>query len=670
MQRRLGLLLSVFAITLMVPLRASQPEESLLPVKVPEAAPGKRGIRNPISLRQIRNIIGTAEDGSGLLLDLEDERLFGTIYSGPYPFEARESDYDYMRFRLKAPLKKGRGVIPCTEFIDEAKVNANDWPLPHMTVAYRLELYQRQKNAPAKSLGFYDSLVSFEEVTSKDKQGNPQKTVSRTLTILEGPFVSLLTSDDPTSALVTWQTDQSCTCLLQIQPVNVKVTSQNVGESPVSQWTQKASPDQTFFQHEMKLTGLRPDTEYRYTLHCQTSMGQTAAMGPYTFRTAPLPGQGRIVFAFASDSREGVGGGEEAVMGHNARVLKHIAQTAYRRGAQFFLFGGDLVNGYTTATEDFRLQMRAWKQSLAGFWRGRPVYPVMGNHEALLNKRKDISFDKWPYATDSAEAVFAEQFWNPTNGPVPSDPRRPPYRENVFRLQYGPVLCLGYNNNYWWTTNNKCAAVGGSPEGYLLDDQLTWIEAELSRAEQNPSIRYIVVYAQEPVFPCGGHVKDCMWWRGDNTLRAHTHRNGRIIPEEAGMIEVRNRFWQALATSTKVAAVLSGDEHEYHRLLVDDTTPVGVMALDDTNKNNKLDDGRLSPNPAFKHPVWHITAGTAGAPYYAREETPWQPVILSSQTGYCLFEATSEEGGRLSLTFYAITGQEIDHVADLMAVKQ
>lgn len=200
-----------------------------------------------------------------------------------------------------------------------------------------------------------------------------------------------------------------------------------------------------------------------------------------------------------------------------------------------------------------------------------------------------------------------------------------------------------------------------------MEDQLSWIERRLEKAEADPSIKYIVMYAQEPVFPCGGHVKDCMWWNGDNTLRAWTYTGNKLVAQGRGMIDIRNRFWMAIARSSKVAAVLSGDEHEYHRLRVDKNTPVGVMARDDLNRNNKLDDGRISPNPAFEHPTWHVTAGTAGAPYYAREETPWTPTILSSQAGYCLFQATAE---KISLTFYAMTGQVVDHVDDLMAIKK
>jgi hypothetical protein len=178
-------------------------------------------------------------------------------------------------------------------------------------------------------------------------------------------------------------------------------------------------------------------------------------------------------------------------------------------------------------------------------------------------------------------------------------------------------------------------------------------------------VRFVVLYAQEPVFPCGGHVGDAMWWGGDNNLRAHSRQGRRMAPESTGMIEARNRFWSAVSRCGKAAAVLAGDEHEYHRLLVDDSTPVGVYPADDTNGDGVLD--RYSPNPDFVNPTYQLTAGTAGAPYYARQHTPWTPQKLSSQTGYILFRT---DGQRLAATFYSVTGQAVDHVADLMAVKR
>lgn len=427
-------------------------------------------------------------------------------------------------------------------------------------------------------------------------------------------------------------------------------------------------------RHEALVTDLQASSDYEYYVLCSNEAGQKTESRVYAFRTAPgrtTPGFGKkIRFAFVSDSREGVGGGEQTYMGHNFAILSKIALDAHRRGADFFLFGGDLVNGYTTEPEDFRLQLRGWKQSLAGFWRTKPVYPAMGNHETLLNCYGDgsedgICLDKWPYQTQSAEAIFAHEFYNPTNGPEASDPRRPTYKENVYHFRYGPVLLIAFNNNYWWTTNDKVQNYGGSPEGYMMGDQLEWVENVLNQAEKDRDIRYIILFAQEPVFPCGGHVKDAMWYNGNNNIRAATSYDGEtVVPEREGMIEARNRFWEAIAKSSKVAAVLAGDEHEYHRLLVDKTTPVGVYPEDDTNNDGVLD--TFSSNPEFDHPTWQITAGTGGAPYYSREETPWQPVYLSSQAGYCMFEADAK---KISMTYYSITGQVVDYVENLMEVK-
>jgi hypothetical protein len=176
-------------------------------------------------------------------------------------------------------------------------------------------------------------------------------------------------------------------------------------------------------------------------------------------------------------------------MGHNRHVLSRVAQDAYRRGAHFFLFGGDLINGYTSSRDDFRLQLKGWKQTMAGFWRSRPVYPAMGNHEALLNVFDDgstygIALDQWPYATHSAEAVFADAFWNPQNGPQsrPTD-RRPALQGKRLLVSVRAGRLRGLQQQLLVDDQRKCVRpYGGAPEGYMLDDQLRWIETTLNRS--------------------------------------------------------------------------------------------------------------------------------------------------------------------------------------------
>jgi hypothetical protein len=229
------------------------------------------------------------------------------------------------------------------------------------------------------------------------------------------------------------------------------------------------------------------------------------------------------------------------------------------------------------------------------------------------------------------------------------------------------VQFIALNNNYWWTTDDKTDEFGGSPEGYMLDDQLDWMERRLRLAGRDDSVAHVVLFMQEPVFPAGGHVGDAMWHGGDNNVRAYArNREGDLEPAGPGVIEVRNRFWRAVSRSSKVAAVLVGDEHAYHRMLVDRETPVGVPARDDPDGDGVLE--RCSPNPEFQHPVWQICAGNAGAPWYAREETPWEVERYVSRTGYLLFEATRD---KLSMTAYALRGDAVmDRVDDLSAVKR
>ncbi len=659
---RKALLLALLVIIsgLQLELRADDPN---LPVKIPNMTAISSNIRNPVTFEMIHNITGPASDKSGFELDLKDTSLQGMIYSGPYPFESKEADYDYARYRLKSPLVDGKGTVLCQDFFLQPKINANDWPQPVMTVAYRLEMYRSQPGGRMQWLGFYDSFLSFRIVNVQRNDAGEiiEYDLEKAPTVLEGPFVNLLVSDKPGQALICWETDTPCDARLFLRAS---------GQTQSKTAYISAEPAR---KHEAFFDNLETDREYHYMVELSHE-GSQYRQPWYSFRTAPAAGEGEVCFVFASDSREGVGGGEQNYRGCNFEVLSRIGVKAYREGADFILFGGDLVNGYTSETEDFRLQLQGWKQALAGFWRGAAVYPCMGNHETLLNKfsetqsddwRSVVALDKWPYATDSAEAIFAEQFWNPTNGPEVSDERRPTYKENVFSFQYGPVLCIAFNNNYWYTANAFVQLYGGSPEGYIMKDQMRWIENELERATQDESIKYVVLFAQEPVYPCGGHVKDCMWWNGNNNYRAYTFHDGELLAAEEGMIEVRNRFWRAVSRCPKAAVVLAGDEHEYHRLLVDRTTPVGVMAQDDTDGDGILD--KYSPNPEFLYPTWQITAGTAGAPYYAREKTPWEPDLLSSQTGYCVFHA---DQNRISLTFYTMTGQKLDFIEDLMAVKK
>jgi len=469
-------------------------------------------------------------------------------------------------------------------------------------------------------------------------------------TILDGPYVTMVSSDDPTSADIVWETDESC-----------------YGEIITGSATYSQDGDTK--KHVVRMTGLSPDTDYEYTVRCEASDGRDTFSNTYTMRTAPAKGQGTVRFAFASDSRPSSAPlGDWNRMGVNAHIFSEVVSGAYENDADFFIFGGDLITGMTTKTEDYILQFKGWKQIVAPFWRSRPVYTGMGNHEGLWNL--DASFtalDKWPYETDSGEAVFAAEFYNPSDGPVPSDPRRPTYKENVYSFQYGSTMVISLNNTYWVGG----ATLGGSPWGYMMADQLEWLENTMARADSDPTVETVFAFMHSPVFPSMRHAGGAMFQGGDNNMRAYTKNaeTGELEPEAMGIIEVRNRLWKALAGSSKVAAVFTGDEHAYHRTLITSSTPVGIYPDDDTDGDGVLD--KFSPNPEFTYPVWHITCGGGGAPYVANlesEAVPWEPVRVTSNYGYLLIQA---EGDKASLEFIGNSvGEVMDQVDDLMEVKK
>lgn len=609
------------------------------------------GVRNLISVEQIERAVKDG-DNEGLRLDLSEittlldgskvdpARIYGTLAVGPEPFEANESDYTYGRLRRETPIENGQGLIDLG-YLLEPSHNSEGWTNEGEALL-RVSLYLEEPGKD-RPLGTFDVPVRF----------RVDGAFSKLPAILAGPFVSLATSDNPGSATVFFQTNEPVLA-------SVLVNGRRFEEERFGN------------EHEIRLEGLNPKEESRYRVEFS---GYTSK--EYPLRVAPEKGSNAaVVFAYTGDSREGVGGGQENLMGVNHLTFERLVNLAYRRGSDFLLFGGDLFNGYTSSVEDFKTQLYSWKRAVSGFWHERGVYPAMGNHESLLRvfDGGSIRLDRWPYATDSAEALFARAFVLPGNGPETSDARRPSYKENVYSFQYGPVYVIAFNNNYWASFNEK--EFGGSPEGYIMQDQMAWIEGELKQAEEDPTVRFIVLFAQEPVIPNGGHIDDAMWYLGDNGIRAYSVRSGSLMPESKGIVEVRNDLIRLVTANPKVACVLGSDEHAYHRTLISKDVPLGDPKKDDADNDGIV----CEPNESCSaldvhHPTWFITSGGGGAPYYAEEPTPWNEYLKNARPGDYFYTSQANilifkaEGDTFGLEVYNPYGQRIDSIENMMAVK-
>jgi len=62
------------------------------------------------------------------------------------------------------------------------------------------------------------------------------------------------------------------------------------------------------------------------------------------------------------------------------RDLAHFTAALYRRGAKFILFGGDLINGYTTNIRELESQFGSWKQAIQPVGALISIYEAMGKN--------------------------------------------------------------------------------------------------------------------------------------------------------------------------------------------------------------------------------------------------------------------------------------------------
>jgi hypothetical protein len=561
------------------------------------------------------NISGTAD---GLAFNFGE--LNGKLYYGLINFQDGKNPFPVF-FKKPAQIENGKAQVQITAL--SGKYDMSGWEKKGKgTLGYRVVNAQGQI--------IYDGRVSF-------VVGNGPFLVN--VTFLEGPTVHNVTDN---SATIAFDTNFPSTAIV------------NVGN-------QQFSASQKQRHHEVKLTGLTPDTQYDYTVTVQATSTADARQKltnsrALALRTAPRPGSRQpFVFAYASDSRNGQGGGERNIHGTNAYIMKKIMAVAQAKNASFLQFTGDMIDGRLNNLPETRLQYRNWKRALEPFTHYMPFYATLGNHEGLFRTFDDgseigIEVARFPFGTESAEALFAEVFVLPENGPISEDGAKydpnpqqpgdfPTYQENVYYYVYDNVAMVVLNTNYlfsrsfkyWFAKKGTKGNVlgGGGLHGYLMDKQLEWLGKTLNMLEADPKIDFVFVTQHTPPFPNGGHKVDDMWYDGNNEPRPHLAGK----PIKRGVLEQRNIYLNHVFKHQKVVAILTGDEHNYARLKLTPNTQIYPSDW----KKDKVQVTRS---------LWQINNGAAGAPYYAQETLPWSEQVKTFST-------------QNAVVFFHISGQNI-----------
>lgn len=539
------------------------------------------------TLKQLQGNPQASENG--ISFDFADKNLSGKLYYGLINYNDAKNPIPVW-FKKTAKIQNGKAKINIKKNLS-GRYDMSEWEKNGFgTLGYRV--------SDSTGALLYDGVVSFYY-----KNGNFK--IAETVT--EGPFVNLLTSK---SSVISFDMNKPAKAEIVI---NGKTYSdKNTGK-----------------HHEIKITGLKPDTKYDYEI----KYGELSQK--YSFKTAHKKGERKpFVFAYASDSRKGQGGGEHDLGGVNFYVMRKIAAVAQSNNVAFVQFTGDLVNGYVSDKKEINLQYANWKRTIEPYAHFFPFICAQGNHEFVgfqfKNKegKRRGSVAKFPFETESSSAVFASNFVNPHNGPESEDgavydpnPNKtdfPPYDETVFYYIYDNVAVIVLNSNYWYCPSLKYnPKTSGNLHGYLMDKQLEWLDKTISKLEKDPDIDHVFITQHTPAFPDGGHVGDDMWYKGKNKYRPYVAGK----PVDKGIIERRDEYLNILINkSSKVISLLTGDEHNYNKLKL---TP-DVNIYPDNWKLTKLKRNRT---------IWQINNGAAGAPYYAQDKSvPWTNAVSGFTT--------------------------------------
>ena len=217
----------------------------------------------------------------GIFFDFGIPDFSGTLYFGFIPYEDSKHPLP-VYFHTPSTISSGRTNLNIKQLA--GRYDMIDWEKNRKgTLGYRV--------ISTNGTILYDGIVSFNVV---------DKGFEVSTGVIEGPFINLVN-------------DKSATISLETNlPTVAKITIN--GTDYLSE---------TGTHHEVKINGLTADTEYKYLV----SVGNT--IQNYSFKTAHKPGSRKpFVFAYASDSRNGAGGGERNVFGANFYIMKKIMSLA------------------------------------------------------------------------------------------------------------------------------------------------------------------------------------------------------------------------------------------------------------------------------------------------------------------------------------------------------
>lgn len=244
----------------------------------------------------------------------------------------------------------------------------------------------------------------------------------------------LITSDTETCRTIMWQSDTAMTNPVVEYKKAAGMFSDTVSVPAIS--ADFSDDGYDYIQYRADITGLEPDTEYKFCISDDNGSGSWHPM-----KTGGKTDFQMLIFPDSQSS--------------TYEDWENVAQSAIKRhpDAQLFTVMGDLVDNGEDSS-----QWRAWFNSLEGIIDTIPLAPVMGNHDTYTRE--------WTFRTPVA---YLGYFHHPDNG---SDE----FNQYYYSFDYGDV--------HFAVLNTQSYELGCYESGTLVHEQQRWLRRDMNNSNK------------------------------------------------------------------------------------------------------------------------------------------------------------------------------------------
>lgn len=292
-------------------------------------------------------------------------------------------------------------------------------------------------------------------------------------TLLRGPYLQVVT---PTSIVIRWRTDKPTDSFVKIGG-----TAQTLNQT--------FSDNAATTDHELKITGLQPETRYYYSIGSQSTVLQS---GDHNyFQTAAVAGKaGKYRFGVLGDC------GTYSVIQDDvrARMMEYLGNDYMNA----WLLLGD--NAYSFG-RDAEYQSNFFNRYKDNLLKQYPLFPAPGNH--------DYDNDN-PARQDDHKVPYYDVFTMPAQGEAGGEPSG---TEAFYSFDYGNVHFLSLDS--YGREDNATRLYD------TLGRQVQWIKKDLAA---NKNKDWVIAYWHHPPYSKGSRESD-----GDPEMTAIRQNFIRIL---------------------------------------------------------------------------------------------------------------------------------------------